>query len=745
MDPYTQIPKGEMRLPGKGYESLNKLHPDEFGDKYGAFDRYKILADIAPNSTEYKTWKKIAESTITDPELKAQMEDIEVRTAKMSGSHEFFDYKYIKNNTKYEKGIIKSIANDGTITLANNDKVKLAGLKTNEDTQYALQDLLGPGDEVTIRTYKDLIYDNDTNQSSKEAVIYKDKENINEQLINMGAAEENKADNSPLALLGKQTANQETFGAIVELIGHANIPLIHNKFLKIESPLESYKNEHIYGSSFQTWEHPIKNFITPAFNRQSDKSIASEALSLGYAIYHFTNISNKSASATKHMASSFVLSALNPTAFVGGNTAMFLTGMKNKNLYKDMQKLDTAWQKGAEIGTVLGAVKYGIDNADNPIKFTASFALAGFALTENLKTWGGKLEKIDKKTGALIGAGVGLALSAIKNPSFDTDKMFKPHVSNYVKKKWELDEYFDRLSYIKYMGLYKTASARAALFEGTPVRQIFKDIDKNKKKIAKIERKQKKLAEKQDGDYTKNQYEIQQLEEEKMALQENSNMFFKGGKYTKAAIAYKKKAESTIYGLDETATLDEILSAVPEQYKDHFNAFMKISDKKEQKKILKYVPEYLQRPLQIAWGEKPNKPKSNKSYFKSHYLPGATWRGWKPSVNLKHVKIKTIENEGMIMSDFGYYDSEKSKASYSMAPEIRSFDQAHRGGVAMEKLNMTMALNGAGLSATNVSVEPTSNPGMWIIGDITGTASDMKKAATYEAHKAVANVFSTLF
>ena len=29
-DPYL-IPKGEMRLPGKGYEALNELHPDIYG------------------------------------------------------------------------------------------------------------------------------------------------------------------------------------------------------------------------------------------------------------------------------------------------------------------------------------------------------------------------------------------------------------------------------------------------------------------------------------------------------------------------------------------------------------------------------------------------------------------------------------------------------------------------------------------------------------------------------------------
>lgn len=52
-DPFTSLPKGEMRMPGKGYETLNDLHPDEF-DEYGAFDRFKILADIAPTSEEYK-------------------------------------------------------------------------------------------------------------------------------------------------------------------------------------------------------------------------------------------------------------------------------------------------------------------------------------------------------------------------------------------------------------------------------------------------------------------------------------------------------------------------------------------------------------------------------------------------------------------------------------------------------------------------------------------------------------------
>ena len=61
-DPYTKVQKGEMRLPGKGYESINKLHSDAYG-KYGALDRMKILADIAPWSEEYKLWRDVAQKT----------------------------------------------------------------------------------------------------------------------------------------------------------------------------------------------------------------------------------------------------------------------------------------------------------------------------------------------------------------------------------------------------------------------------------------------------------------------------------------------------------------------------------------------------------------------------------------------------------------------------------------------------------------------------------------------------------
>lgn len=73
--------------------------------------------------------------------------------------------------------------------------------------------------------------------------------------------------------------------------------------------------------------------------------------------------------------------------------------------------------------------------------------------------------------------------------------------------------------------------------------------------------------------------------------------------------------------------------------------------------------------------------------------------------------MKTIQNEGMLLSDFGYYDSEKSKMDYAMAPDINNFDSGGKNTLSY-MANMTAALSGVGMTVQNISVEPTSAPGL---------------------------------
>ena len=124
-----------------------------------------------------------------------------------------------------------------------------------------------------------------------------------------------------------------------------------------------------------------------------------------------------------------------------------------------------------------------------------------------------------------------------------------------------------------------------------------------------------------------------------------------------------------------------------------------------------------------------NKVKSNARYFTTHKLPGVGWRGWKPNINLKHVKMKTIQNEGMLLADFGFYESEKGKASYTIAPDIDNYDKG--GAFSMfNSLRMMAEMKGLGVSLSNVNIDRTSTPGMWISADIKQSISDRTELAT---------------
>ena len=151
--------------------------------------------------------------------------------------------------------------------------------------------------------------------------------------------------------------------------------------------------------------------------------------------------------------------------------------------------------------------------------------------------------------------------------------------------------------------------------------------------------------------------------------------------------------------------------------------FAKETNKKKRKEILKYVSPYQRRALQIAWGEKNvDKVESNSSYFKNHALPGVFWAGWSPTVDMENVKIKTIENEGMLLSDFGIYDSQKDEIGAITAPTVGTFDQGNTDGGLGLQARLQGALNGCGLLGVKVSVSPTSASGIEVIANITNAA-----------------------
>jgi hypothetical protein len=72
-DPYVKIEDGEARLPGAGYESLNKLHSGRAG-VYDDVDRFLILSDVAPYSSAYRTYEQRVMSMELDDTWRAKVD-----------------------------------------------------------------------------------------------------------------------------------------------------------------------------------------------------------------------------------------------------------------------------------------------------------------------------------------------------------------------------------------------------------------------------------------------------------------------------------------------------------------------------------------------------------------------------------------------------------------------------------------------------------------------------------------------
>lgn len=707
-DPYTKVTKGEARLPGAGYETLNKLHPDQYG-RYGAYDRYKILADISPGSDEYKVWKKIAKSEVSDSKLIKDMEQIEKRVKAQSSDHTFYNYKFLGRDLETHKAVIEEVSNTGKIkVLGSNESFQLAGVKPlkDNDNQSYVHEYLKPGMIVELMWEKNR-YRNRTAAGDISALVKYDGENISQRMWEEGKAKEND-NKETLAdeLFASSTANR-TMGSIYEAIGHAQIPYIHNKYLRIDSPLESYKKEQVYGNSYSTWDHPIKGFIQPSFQTAWSKGPLAQGV--GIATWALSNKAIKDDwKGVAKYGSHALFAFTNPGALAGGVIGALPTMSWGSHKGKIWNS-----KNGAALGATIGLVGYGLANTNNPFLSVANFATAGTLIANQLK-----YENIGGKEGALIGAAVGLGLSAIRNPEFSLTKLTDKYIPKDTKDKWEVEEYFDRLEYLKYTNLFNRAARKAKSKDGVDIKKIVNAYeykkDQNDKEINKLE-KQKELLNKYLVSEEQKE-EINNIIDYQIYNLQVPDQYFKMGKYTKAALAYKKAAETTIYGLSKYSSQADILRALPKYDRDYFLEFAKEKDPDERNKILKMVSPYKQKALKLMWGEETDSLDSNKKFFSKHKLPNLFWSGWNPSVNLDNVKIKTIENEGMLLSDFGIYESQKNEPAVMNAPAINNIHDAP-SPLALQS-NILGLLNGVGLQHVDVSVEQTATSGIQFIANI---------------------------
>lgn len=701
-DPYTKVPKGEERLPGRGYEALHSLHPDQFG-RYGALDRYAILSDIAPFSAETKIWKKIAaKEAMLNPDIKDEFNEIRKRAIALNTKTDFYDYQFLHRSIKRQEGVISEILPRGKFKLVNDPNTySFAGItpiNTKDTLANTIQQYMRPGDKVLLKVDSNPAYarQKDTVHSIS-AAVYVDGKNINQEMLKNKDAKEKQSDHSAAAVLGNYGPIGHVLGAAAEFIAHADIPLIHSQFLNVNSPLESYKREHVYGVPYQTWSSFYATYIRPAFESQlSSPTFLFSKFFLDYV--------------EKHRASNAKLRKYANYAFLFSDRGAFVGHVLGKVIKLNSSGSETVKRKLRNIGHSIGVLA-SLQTSyqfSNPIMPAASYASAGKLVFDMLDPFlEGKYMK--QKYFTAIAGGIGLLRWATSSKS-GLNNGRGTWIPENTKRVWALNDYFDRLTYIKMMGLYHKAARLAKSEEGVDIDKFFRLRDKDdrdKQKTKEILYNLNKEISQNPGYQRDNAMAL--INRKTKNISADPKVILKGGIYTKSAILYRQAAESTMYGLKDEPDVTGILRALPQQDRDYFMEFMKETDKNKRLEILKYVSPQLRRGLQLIWRMPLDEKISNDKYFKKHRLPDTNWRGWRPKYQLNDIKAKIVKNEGLNFSDFGIYESAYRKPSVINAPNISG--HFNNGGTSslMLQVKLKSILNGLGLTDCEVAVDQSSD------------------------------------
>lgn len=770
-DPFSSLPMGEARLPGEGYEAINQLHPDQFAsDGYGAIDRYKILADIAPNSAEYKYWKQIVKMMNND-EAKKVLKDTEEMVKHQGKKHDFFDYKFLGKTTTALDGHIEQILSNGKFKLAGDDNLyQIAGVKFKDNgyiSKNQLKQVLTEGSHVTLRI-DDEERNTDINapQAPRKAAVFLDGENISDTLRQVGLADYDMEDTSAAGAYANYGLVGRLFGTAAEIVAHAPIPIIHSQLMRVNSPLEEYRSDQLYGTGFQSWDSMLASFVYPTFEQAKTdfmRDVISDSLWRFYKGYESgaltENISKRSTTILKTIATYSNGTALageiaGRFTFTGANSSTRRDQLANAgrhigNIYSMVTSLQDpmyaayAWgrmgwdsSKVYDLWKDIGNVNFDsvLDYAEHmnilkPAKLLSEESGVAVDVIQAARKF--KLGRISQAI-AFAAAGTALAVGEDNPLTRLFGKESHVYTPDAVKERWDTEDYFDRLRYIKYMALYEAAKEKAKSEEGVDVDKLYKH--------------QEALRSEMNGDVSITDMmsailtsgkpaddPIAQWVQKTFGRLSDDMTTLVAGKYTEQAIMFHQVAESTVYALNKDSEYSDIIRALPNTEKEYFVEFAKVTDERRRREILKNVSPSLAKALKLVWYQEDTETESNESFFERHNLPDPLWAGWDASTNLDNIKAKVIYNEGMQYADYGIYSSSYEDPEVINAPNI---DNIHDGSNPLSvRVNLNTVLSGIGLTDKRIQVNPTQDEG------VIDVVSNVTAVLGYKIEKAL-SIFS---
>lgn len=227
------------------------------GDLYDYFDRYRILADVAPWSQEFKDMNAIVSQMKLTDQQQAERSEIIKRIRAEKEPLRVYPYKFRTAKLRYANVHITKVIDANTYLTKEfpNNPIRLAGIhvstdKTDQNAAIArnrLSKYLHVGSSVKIGVNIDTSNQiaNDT-LNTIHAVIYKNEKNINKYMIDNNLATEKQNDWTPTGVNARFTKAQIDFGRAWERIAHANT-FLNTKLLQVRSAYEDYNRRNVYG------------------------------------------------------------------------------------------------------------------------------------------------------------------------------------------------------------------------------------------------------------------------------------------------------------------------------------------------------------------------------------------------------------------------------------------------------------------------------------------------------------------
>lgn len=580
------------------------------GNLYNMIDRYRILADAAPYSEEFRNMKsqlknmnlsetEMAEVRIINDQVSQRKEKIRLYPYRFETADVVSDYVTVDHIIDANTFMTKDMP-DNPITLAG---VRVSTAQDNPVAQEALgiiNKAIQEGGRVRVEY--------DANESARvkdntyktiDAVVYdKHGRNINRLLIDEGYGTEKEDDYTPAAVHARFSDTEIKLGAMWENFAHMDT-MIHTKMLQVRSPIESYERREVYGKDWQEWTDPVDDFLIP-FIQNSAMHNPVVAIGMG--------------------------------AFIGGAFGSLKT--------TDVDGERIKGRFGKVVGATIGASVMAAAVLNRMVHEAATgerWIPQRRQDERDVEEYFDVLEYI--KSNSLYNQYAALAL---KEERFDVKEYMEENETEgsfRQSKKRDLESIKRRL----YMAKEKD------------VKDILRELEKNFNLNA-----------------TSRKEGLSMINAEIEKLSNDREMKVLGPNAAKA-IMYKQNAEKTMYGYDPGDPVANILAALPKKDRDYLMPFIE-SPEADHERILQTVPDYMKRVLQSAWGQKPDEKKELFDYFKDKPLPGAGWEGWREDVQMDDIKVKFVDNVGLDPSEFDIWESDLNRARQLQvkAPDVLS-------------------------------------------------------------------------